>query len=63
MHGKRIALMQMVKNSSCVNELRKANLQYIVKIKELTYGGTTASFASLGDVLIAPKAFSFSGKV
>jgi acetyl-CoA carboxylase carboxyl transferase subunit beta len=59
-----ISLMQMSRCVLAVNELKKHNLPYIVIMTNPTAGGVTASFASLGDVIIAePKAtICFAGK-
>jgi len=47
-----------------VNELKKHNLPYIVVLTNPTTGGVTASWAMLGDILIAePKAtIGFAGR-
>ena len=59
-----IALMQMSRTTLAVNELKKANLPYIVVLTDPTTGGVTASWAMLGDILIAePKAtIGFAGR-
>jgi len=59
-----ISLMQMSRCVLAVNELKKHNLPYIVIMTNPTAGGVTASFAALGDVIIAePKAtICFAGK-
>ena len=59
-----IALMQMSRTVLAVNELKKNNLPYIVVLTNPTTGGVTASWAMLGDVLIAePKAtIGFAGR-
>ncbi len=59
-----ISLMQMSRCVLAVNELKKYNLPYIVIMANPTAGGVTASFAGLGDVIIAePKAtICFAGK-
>ena len=55
--GISIALMQMSRTVLAVNELKKHNLPYIVVLTNPTTGGVTASWAMLGDILIAePKA-------
>tara|TARA_B100000029_G_scaffold439927_1_gene456806 strand:- start:504 stop:1433 length:930 start_codon:yes stop_codon:yes gene_type:complete len=58
-----IALAQMSRTVLAVNELKKNNLPYIIIMTNATYGGVTASFASLGDVLIGEKGahIGFSG--
>ena len=59
-----IALMQMTRTTLAVNELKKNNLPYIVILTDPTTGGVTASWAMLGDILIAePKAtIGFAGR-
>ena len=59
-----IALMQMSRTVLAVNELKKKNIPYIVVLTNPTTGGVTASWAMLGDILIAePKAVvGFSGR-
>ena len=59
-----IALMQMSRTVLAVNELKKNNLPYIVILTDPTTGGVTASWAMLGDILIAePKAtIGFAGR-
>ncbi|MCX7847395.1 MAG: acetyl-CoA carboxylase, carboxyltransferase subunit beta [bacterium] len=52
-----IGLMQMAKTSAALYRLRQARVPYISLLTNPTTGGTTASYASLGDVNIAePKA-------
>ncbi|SYX08830.1 Acetyl-coenzyme A carboxylase carboxyl transferase subunit beta,acetyl-CoA carboxylase subunit beta,Acetyl-CoA carboxylase, carboxyltransferase component (subunits alpha and beta),acetyl-CoA carboxylase, carboxyl transferase, beta subunit,Carboxyl transferase domain [Chlamydia poikilotherma] len=51
------SLMQMAKTSAALAKLHEAGLPYISVLTNPTSGGVTASFASLGDVIIAePKA-------
>ena len=59
-----IALMQMSRTALAVNELKKKNIPYVVVLTNPTTGGVTASWAMLGDVLIAePKAtIGFAGR-
>ena len=59
-----IALMQMSRTVLAINELKKKNLPYIVILTDPTTGGVTASWAMLGDILIAePKAtIGFAGR-
>jgi acetyl-CoA carboxylase carboxyl transferase subunit beta len=59
-----IALMQMSRTALAVSELKKKNIPYIVILTNPTTGGVTASWAMLGDVLIAePKAtIGFAGR-
>ena len=58
-----ISLMQMEKTSSAIAKLNKAGLLYISVLTDPTTGGVTASFASLGDIILAePKALiGFAG--
>jgi acetyl-CoA carboxylase carboxyl transferase subunit beta len=57
------SLMQMAKTSAMLSRLDEAGLPYISIMTNPTTGGVTASFASLGDVIIAePKALiGFAG--
>jgi len=48
-----ISLMQMAKTSAALTKLDKAGLLYISVLTDPTYGGVTASFASLADVILA----------
>ncbi len=59
-----IALMQMTRTSLAVNELKKNKIPYIVVITNPTTGGVTASWAMLGDVVLAEKGSvcGFAGK-
>ena len=59
-----IALMQMSRTTLAVNELKRKNIPYIVVLTDPTTGGVSASWAMLGDILIAePKAtIGFAGK-
>ena len=59
-----IALMQMSRTALAVNELKKKNVPFIVVLTDPTTGGVTASWAMLGDILIAePKAtIGFAGR-
>ena len=58
-----LALMQMAKTVSAVDELREAGRPFLSVLAHPTTGGVAASFAALGDVIIAePGALlSFSG--
>ena len=52
-----LSLMQMAKTSSALARLSEEGLPYISVLTNPTTGGVTASFASLGDIIIAePKA-------
>jgi acetyl-CoA carboxylase carboxyl transferase subunit beta len=48
-----LSLMQMAKTSGALSRLKKAKLPYISIMTNPTTGGVTASFASLGDIIIA----------
>ena len=58
-----VALMQMAKTVAAVDEVREASLPYVSVLAHPTTGGVAASFAALGDVILAePGALlSFSG--
>lgn len=58
-----LSLMQMAKTSAYVLEMRKARLPYISLLTDPTTGGVAASFAMLGDIILAePKALiGFAG--
>ena len=52
-----LSLMQMAKTSAALAKFHAAELPYISVLTNPTTGGVTASFASLGDIIIAePKA-------
>ena len=48
-----VSLMQMVKTSQALARLREEGVLYVSLLTDPTYGGVSASFATLGDVLIA----------
>ena len=48
-----ISLMQMAKTTEALTKLDEAGLLYISVLTDPTYGGVTASFASLGDIVLA----------
>lgn len=48
-----LSLMQMAKTSAALAKLHEAGLPYISVLTNPTTGGVTASFASLGDIIIA----------
>ena len=48
-----ISLMQMAKTTAALTKLDEAGLIYISVLTDPTYGGVTASFASLGDIILA----------
>lgn len=58
-----ISLMQMAKTSAAIAKLKETGLFYLSILTDPTTGGVTASFASLGDIILAePKALiGFAG--
>ena len=58
-----LSLMQMAKTAAAIGVHSKKGLAYVSVITNPTYGGASASFATLGDVLIAePRArMGFTG--
>ncbi|MCM8802666.1 MAG: acetyl-CoA carboxylase, carboxyltransferase subunit beta [Candidatus Omnitrophica bacterium] len=58
-----ISLMQMAKTAAAIGKLKKAGILYISILTDPTMGGVAASFAFLGDIIIAePKALiGFAG--
>ena len=58
-----VSLMQMAKTSAAISKLNEKGLLYISVLTDPTTGGVTASFASLGDIILAePKALiGFAG--
>ncbi len=58
-----LSLMQMAKTSAAVARLGTAGLPYIAVLTDPTFGGVTASFAMLGDIIMAePKSLiGFAG--
>ncbi len=59
-----LSLMQMAKTTEAVSKLNDAGILYISVLTDPTYGGVTASFASLGDIILAePNArIGFAGR-
>ena len=59
-----LSLMQMAKTSCAVAKLNEAKLLYITVLCEPTFGGVTASFGTLGDIMIAEKSarIGFAGR-
>lgn len=53
MHEGILSLMQMAKTSITLSRLSEAKLPYISILTDPTFGGVAASFASLGDFMIA----------
>jgi acetyl-CoA carboxylase carboxyl transferase subunit beta len=58
------SLMQMAKTSAAIGKLKEAGILYISILSDPTFGGVTASFAMLGDIIIAePKSLiGFAGQ-
>jgi acetyl-CoA carboxylase carboxyl transferase subunit beta len=58
-----LSLMQMAKTSAALTKFHKSKLPYVSVLTNPTTGGVTASFASLGDIIIAePEALiAFAG--
>ena len=48
-----LSLMQMPKTCAVLERMKEAGLPYIVILSHPTYGGVTASFAVLGDLILA----------
>lgn len=48
-----LSLMQMAKTCAALGKLSDAGLPYISIVTNPTYGGVMASFASIGDVILA----------
>ena len=63
MHEGLLSLMQMAKTSAALTKLREHKILFISVLADPTYGGVSASFAMLGDIIIAePKAkIGFAG--
>lgn len=59
-----VALMQMAKTAEAIRQMNEAGVPYISVLTDATTGGVYASFASLGDVILAePEAnIGFAGK-
>lgn len=64
MHEGIISLMQMTKTAGVLRKLHEEKLLYISILTEPTFGGVTASFSMLGDIIMAePKArIGFAGR-
>jgi acetyl-CoA carboxylase carboxyl transferase subunit beta len=58
-----LSLMQMAKTAAAVARLGEAGLPFVSVVTDPTFGGVTASFAMLGDIIIAePKSLiGFAG--
>jgi len=63
MHEGIVSLMQMAKTSAAIARFREKRVPYISILADPTFGGVSASFAMLGDVIIAePKSLiGFAG--
>lgn len=48
-----LSLVQMARSTVAIEEMREAGLPYIVVLTDPTTGGVTASFAGLGDIMLA----------
>ncbi len=59
-----LSLMQMAKTSCAVAKLNEKKLLYITVLTEPTFGGVTASFGTIGDIIIAEKGarIGFAGR-
>lgn len=59
-----VALMQMSNTTSCIESVKQAGIPVIVVIKDPCYGGTSGSFATLGDLTFGIKGsrFGFAGQ-
>lgn len=59
-----LSLMQMAKTSCAVARLNEAKLLYITVLTEPTFGGVTASFGTIGDIIIAEQGarIGFAGR-
>jgi acetyl-CoA carboxylase carboxyl transferase alpha subunit len=59
-----VSLMQMAKTSQALARLHEEGILYLSLLTDPTYGGVSASFATLGDILLAEPAarIGFSGK-
>lgn len=59
-----LSLMQMVKTGAALAKLHEAGLLYLSILTEPTFGGVTASFGTLGDIIIAEEGarIGFAGR-
>lgn len=59
-----LSLMQMAKTSCAVARLNDAGILYITVLTEPTFGGVTASFGTIGDIIIAEQGarIGFAGR-
>ncbi len=60
-----LCLMQMAKTSAAIAKFQEEGGLYISVITDPTYGGVSASFAMLGDIILAEPgaAFGFAGRI
>ena len=58
------SLMQMAKVSAAISKIKDSEILYLSILADPTFGGVTASFAMLGDIIIAePKSLiGFAGQ-
>lgn len=59
-----LSLMQMAKTSCAIARLNEEKLLYITVLTEPTFGGVTASFGTLGDIIVAEQGarIGFAGR-
>ncbi len=59
-----LSLMQMAKTSCAVARLNEAGILYITVLTEPTFGGVTASFGTIGDIIVAEQGarIGFAGR-
>ena len=59
-----LSLMQMAKTSCACSRLDEAGLLYVNLLTEPTFGGVTASFGTLGDIIVAEQGarIGFAGR-
>ncbi len=59
-----LSLMQMAKTSCAVARMNKEKLLYMTVLTEPTFGGVTASFGTLGDIILAEQGarIGFAGR-
>ncbi|MDD3238041.1 MAG: acetyl-CoA carboxylase, carboxyltransferase subunit beta [Candidatus Gastranaerophilales bacterium] len=59
-----LSLMQMAKTSCAVAKLNEAGILYITVLTEPTFGGVTASFGTIGDIIVAEQGarIGFAGR-
>lgn len=59
-----LSLMQMAKTSCACAKMDEAGILYLVLLTEPTFGGVTASFGTLGDIIIAEQGarIGFAGR-